>query len=766
MAHRNMSADWARQVAHGRVRGVAVSVIAGMLSGGLCVLYATTYANLVFAGPLVDFIAIGLSMGLIGACIHAGLIALASSYPGSVGGVCAEIVILGVVVATLSTAGGEGQPPSALLATVIATTIVASLLVAAVYLGLGGAGLGNLIRYIPYPVMGGFIAGIGWLLVVGAMELSVSAKLDMTSMAWLFESTTALRWGPALLIGGILFTLERKVGNFLWVPIVLTLSTAAVYGVAWAHQVDVAALTDGGWLLGPISGSSVWPPLLLTDALADVRWMSIIEVFPAIAAYSVTMVIGLLLVGASLEIVTGRDIALNAELKTAGVSNLVAALAGGFPGYHYIGCTSLHHKVGADSRVAGVTAASICVVTLLAGTELLQLLPRMIAAALLFFIGIGLLATWLVESFARLTRADYLVVVTVFVFVVLVGLMEGVMIGLILGIALFAFNYSRINVIKTELTAATLRSRASRPSSQLNALRQLGDAVSIYRLDGYIFFGTINRLLERIRERANDHDRALRSVILDFRAVRGMDSSAAIYFSRLPSLAERHGFNLIIASAHDNLWKMLQREGLRQERRLRLTGQDIPRERRVHIDTDAAHRVLIFASLDDALEWCEDELLESSQFDANQVTERSLLDVNWPLFTDSDMLQQFLEFASTATFEPGEVLTQQGAPFQCLYFIVSGTVNVSTRTSQGEQVRLRSMGEGASVGEVSMYLGTRATADVIASTHTVAFALSKAALARIRSQAPVLHARLHEALAHTLASRLADNVRLIDNLLH
>lgn len=745
---------------------VVVSVASGLLTGSLCVLFALSYAGIVFTGPLGPFVAIGVGMALLGATVHALVLAAGSSYPGSVGGIGAETAILGVVVSTLGADPTLAASPETLLATTVAVIAVASALTGAVYWSLGRARLGNLIRYIPYPVMGGFVAGIGWLLLVGASELTLGhlGRGDLTAM--LLDPTLLPRWLPALAVGAALVGLERRVGHYLGVPAVMVLTTVGFYLAALGGGLDLATLERDGWLLGPLADGRDWSPTLLAETVASARWSAVAESLPGIATFTATVVIGLLLVGASLEIVTRRDLRLNRDLEVAGISNLVAALGGGFPGYHYIGCSSLHHHMGADRRVAGTTAGVVCAVALIAGLGALEHLPRMVLAVLLFFMGFSLLLTWLVESVLRLTRTDYLIVLTVFVLVVLVGLMEAVVIGLILGIALFAFNYARLDVVKKELTATNLRSRVSRPASALGALREHGDSVSIYRLDGYIFFGTVNRLLERIRTRTEAAGHPLRCVVLDFRNVRGIDSSAAIYFSRLPSLARRRGFDLVLTAVGPALWRTLQREGLQQERRVQHTSTDIARERRARHTDDGTPRVMVFPTLDDALEWSEDRLLEDAEHDEVSATIQSMADVYWRLFEDPRTALRFMRYAQRQTFAPGETLTAQDAPFRNLYFIVRGSVNVTVVTAQGESVRLRSMGAGACIGEISMYLGTPATASVQATSPTEVIALSKADLRRIREEAPDINALLHEAIAHTLASRLAEGNRLIDVLLH
>lgn len=255
-------------------------------------------------------------------------------------------------------------------------------------------------------------------------------------------------------------------------------------------------------------------------------------------------------------------------------------------------------------------------------------------------------------------------------------------------------------------------------------------------------------------------------MILDFRHVRGLDSSAAIYFSRLPGLAHRRGFNLVIASVAPEQWRVLEREGLRQERRLGVSSVQVALERREPSLWHGPERVFVFDTLDRALEWAEDRLLADSGFDEANATVQSIQDAQWALFTDRDVTRRFMSYAESCEFQPGETLTTQGAPFRYLYFILNGSVTVAVDTQQGERIRLRSMGAGSCVGEISMYLGGSATARVEAQAYTTAIRVSKDALQRMRDEAPDIYARMHEGLAYTLASRLADSTRLIDILIH
>ena len=92
--------------------------------------------------------------------------------------------------------------------------------------------------------------------------------------------------------------------------------------------------------------------------------------------------------------------------------------------------------------------------------------------------------TWLVHSFARFARTDYILVVVVFSVVVLFGFMQSVVAGMVPGLLFFAYNYSRVDVVARILSGADMRSRVSRPPPVEKFLRRRGGVVRIVLLEG------------------------------------------------------------------------------------------------------------------------------------------------------------------------------------------------------------------------------------------------------------------------------------------
>lgn len=247
--------------------------------------------------------------------------------------------------------------------------------------------------------------------------------------------------------------------------------------------------------------------------------------------------IALLLNASGLELTLRQDIDLNRELEAAGIANLAASIGGGPAGYHTLSLSALTHRLGANSRLAGFLTAGVCAATLFFGASILSLFPKPVLGGFLFFLGLSFLVEWLYDAWFKLPRTDYVLVLVILAAVGAVNFLAGVGVGVVVAIVLFVVNYSRINVVKLALSGANFRSNVERPASNRELIQEAGEQLLILRLQEYIFFGTAQNLLDQIRQRAeNSTLRPLRYVVLDFRLVHGLDSSAVSSVVRMKTV--------------------------------------------------------------------------------------------------------------------------------------------------------------------------------------------------------------------------------------
>jgi len=329
-----------------------------------------------------------------------------------------------------------------------------------------------------------------------------------------------------------------------------------------------------------------------------------------------------------------------------------------------------------------------------------------------------------IDKRATLPVGEYLVVLAILVTIGWRGLLTGVELGFVLAIVLFVVNYGRVDLIREVTLGTTYRSNVDRPPAEIDALASLEGQVQILRLDGFVFFGTVSGLLERIRKRVErDPPRYL---VIDLRRVTGVDSSAVLAFRKIARIARATGFELIVTDASEPVRRKLEAGGVG-------TAEGVDYE----------------PDLDRGLERCEDGLLAGATLPAESGPS------GWPSRIDA--------YLDRVELAEGTVLIHQGDAPDDVYLLESGVLRIEHVAPGGARTRLRSIRPNVIVGEVAMYTGVSRTADVIAQTPCVVRRLSKASIARMETEQPELAAELHRWLARTLAERLTTSQLMFES---
>ena len=591
----------------GFVRSVGIG--ATVAFGGL--VFAISFATLVFDGPdaPAGAIAAGASFALFGGAASAVVVAARSSLPA-----IAEVqdgpsaIFAGMAAAIY---GAEGIDETAKLPTLEAAIVCTTVATGVAMSVLGKYKLGNIVRLLPSPVTGGFLAGTGYVLVAGAFKvlsggnpLTVENALRFVGVApdgsrvdgWIEQ--LAFVGVPGLALGAALAVGNRRIGKFWVVPAFLGGGVAAYFG-ALRFLFDVTpdqALTRG-YLLGPfpelrpsrrfgffldssfteaassggeqtargLFGTSFDPLLAHPDVLfGAVRWDVVLDQAPGAVAVIGLSTLGVLLITSAVEMSIERDGDANDELRAAGAANVVSGLGGGFVGYHSLSSTQIAHGMGSASRVPGITCASAYVGAIFVGPAPLAYVPSALIGGLLLFIGASFLYEWVVEGRDRLPRSEYAVVLLIVVTTATQGYIAGVAAGVLGAAAVFVRDYSKVPVVRSRLRlgrSGGVRSSAARAQSELKVIARRGAATYGAKLQGFLFFATAYKVLEEIvgahadlkgleeavGEDADDARRGLSHVVLDFSAVVGVDGSAIAVFEKLERWARREDVVLVLS---------------------------------------------------------------------------------------------------------------------------------------------------------------------------------------------------------------------------
>ncbi len=718
-------------------------VVAGILVGTTEVIIALSLGTLIFSGPLAPYLPYGVGMALISATILMAGIALVSRIPAVVASVQdSPAVVLAVMAAGLA-AALSASAPETVLATVLVALAVATTLTGCTCLALGYFKLGKLVRFVPYPVIGGFLAGTGWLLVTGSFGVMSDYALTWRNIPALLDPQQLVLWGPGLAIALLLFFGLRRIRHLLALPALLAGSLALFFFVLWASGTSLQAAIQRGLLLGTASQGTISHPLAAGRLLA-VDWPAIATQAGNIAIVIALSVISLLLNASALELAVGQDVDLNHELKAAGFAGIASGLAGGLVGYQTLSLTALAHRMGARDRLPGLVAAALCAAILLAGSSLLAYVPKAILGGLLLFLGLDFLVEWLVRGWKRLSRVDYAVVVLILGVIAVAGFLLGVAVGLLVMVILFVLDYSRMGAVHLALSGSQRRSNVERCTYHRQVLADdLGKRIYILELQGFIFFGTATAVLDKIRARLTDKAQPLvRYIILDFRRATGLDSSGVISFVKGGQSASTHGCTLVLTHLTEAMRRRFSLDGI----------------------VDNAEGVRMFPDLDRGLEWCEDQLLDSEGITFIHVPvtlSAQLADSGF----EKKKTTRLLPYLERVDFEQGDRLMVQGDEADELYFIEQGTVSVCLELDNGECVRLQTLGLGTAVGEPGMYLGTKCSASVIADSPGIAYRLTRQGLAQMEQEDAALAASFHRLVARLLSERLVATTRTLEAVL-
>lgn len=726
----------------------------GFVVGLLIIVVEISLASLIFSGPLSTFAPAAAGLTLFGGFVMCLVVALGSTLPSSVSlPEDAPAAILATVGAGIAAGLSGVTNPRETFVTVGAAIAVSSLVSGLLFVTLGRFRLGDLMRYMPYPVVGGFMAGIGWLLVQGSFSIITGVSLSLSNLPDLLSFDHTLRMVPAVLLTVALLLALKRWGSVFILPGTLALAMACfvIYLFASGQSFDDAA--KAGLLLGGMpEGKMLWPVFSLTD-LSLVHWQAILQQLPQLCTIPLVSVLSFLLIASGLETATHSDLDLRHELHLNGLANLLAGPGGSHTGYTALSFSLLGPQTGSDSRLVGVFAALFTGAATFFGASALGNFPRFILGGMVLFLGVSTLINWAVEARRKVTRIEYFLILAILCAIGFFGFLTGVGVGLLMAAVIFVIKYSQLPVVREEGDATALTSTRQRSVPDQHILHGRGGEIRVLRVMGYLFFGSANILSRSVAASLHPQAESVlppSHLILDFAEVDGFDSSAVNCFLRMIQRCTDAGCQLIFATSPATLEQQMRRAA----------PQEV-----------AAARFL--PDLDRALEYCEDKVLarEVARLNARaDVDGRDLLfdqavDDLLLHLEDAERFESLVEslgrYLEDRQAVEGEVILKQGDVPGGVWLLVSGQVEELYSNSAGATLRLRGLGPGCIIGQTSNERAEPAPGSMTAITDCVLSFLSAAALQRLQSDNPAVALAFYSLFAAQLEARLTRPAGLV-----
>jgi len=708
------------------LRAVLTDVFAGTVCSILSIAYCLSYAALIFTGPLEPLLSYGIAVTFLSAAVGGAIVALRSSLPFAVAGPDSSIsVVVAALVATLvqrlAMRGGVDFLAPALIAMALATALTGLLLCV-----LGFTHAGRAIRFVPYPVIGGFLGATGWLLITGAIQVATGRRPALGDAAAFANADILIKIVPAVVVAVTLSVLLRRYGkNPFVLPGVLLTAFVVTHLALQSTGTTIAAAQDQGWLfrLQPAAGLTLpWS----IGALRNFPWSALPQIAGDGLAVIFVTIANFLLNTTGLEIATRSEADIERDLKVLGFANVIIAALGG-----YVSCTSFSRSMlvrtaGAASRLGGLTVAAISAAVLVADPSFLGYVPKYILGGLLLYLGADLVYQWLVQSSRRLLPLEYLSLITIAVLIVYAGFIAGVLIGIVIGCATFALSASRVNAIKFSFDGSEYRSSLDRGPYELSLLADHGREIQGMTLQSYLFFGSASRLYQHVKALLAAHPDC-RFLIFDFRLVTGIDSSATHSFAQIKQAAAAGGTQIVLVNLAPEL------------------------ERAFRTARFVSENVIVEANLDRALELCEQSVITAHRTAAD---DKRTLRAWWTDALGAANAERLTEFCRRREVPAGQVVAREGDPASSMHFILEGRIGIVVERGDGRTLRLRSLGPHTTIGEMGLITGRPRSATIAAEADSVLYELTAEAYERIKREHPALGQALLGYIVSVMSDRL------------
>jgi sulfate permease, SulP family len=712
-------------------------LIAGALLGFTEVTFVISVAGLLFVGQLAPYFSIGAGLVLISSILSLVLTSLFNKLPNAVS-TSQELPALILAVMLGSLAANAALSDSELLATSIVTISLTGILTGIAFYLIGHYKLASLVRFVPYQVIGGFLAGTGWLLVAGSIGTMANYSLEWETIGQLLQPSELILWIPGVLMGFYIYFGERRIKHYLALPALLALGFILYFALFFLAGLNLNTGIERGFLLGDIASEIRWEPILY-QSLAAANWGLILGQAGSYATLITLSLISILLGLSSLEVDFRTDIDVDAELQASGIANIVSGLFGGVVGYQDLLQTTISQRMGVRGRLATFTAAGVLVFILFFGSNFLAYFPKAMLGGLIFYQGIEFLNEWLIEGYKKFSRIDYAIVWLILLAIAFFGLVIAVVIGLIVTVMVFVWRYSNMSIFHQKLSGSDISSNVERSVYYQTVLSQLGGHTYILELRGFIFFGTAYSLVTTIRERL--HDTAalpLKYLVLDFSRVGAIDASAILYLEKILQIAIAHDFIVIFVDFENH-----------SSQKVSMISEEAYKE-----------HFLLAPNLDRALEWCEDRQMEIHGVTQVHIAATILLQLK-DLGFDMARARKFASYLERQDRPAGDYLIYQGEEASDLYFVEIGQVSIFLEGLNEQPIRLRTMGIGTIVGEISFFLEEKRTASVITDIRSFVYRLSRESLQKMSEEDKDLAAFFNEIMLKLVMKRLVTNNRTI-----
>ncbi len=708
----------------------------GALTGAAAILPAVLSSGVVIFAPLgAEWLPAGIAAAFIAAVMS--IVALALTGGSGFHLACPKTAVAAILAGActqLMTAGtglSDGQIILAIFAAVI--------LSGALEFTLGATGLGRFVKFVPQPVIAGFLNGLAILVVLSQFPALTGIS---GGMAAVIDDPSQIHPG-ALILGTLTI-------------IVMIISRARMPGL----PAPLVGLVTGSGLYH--LGLMFWPALNMGGVIGEsgeaIRLTLVIAQIPALFTGPVTT--GLLAVilstALSLAVINAIQTLLSAtaidsetgsrhdsgrELRAQGLAHIFSGALGGMTSSGTVPYTRAALSAGGHGRRTALLVAGLLATVGFGAGPVMAWLPKAVVAGMILIIALGVVDRWTGQlirgwtttrdpAIRREIGGSLFIVITVALLVALSDLVIAVGVGMALSLLAHLQTASR-TVVHRAFDGSSTRSRVARPLRDLQRLENDGHRIRILALQGPLFFGATDSLMVAVDQHAPETG----TLILDLRRITSIDSTGAAALAQIDRNLSRDGVRLLLA-------------GLSESH----SGRAMIREAG-HMAFEDDSR--LFEDFDSALTAAENQLLSDS---GDAPASRQVLDpkdLDLFLALDPAALDLIAGRLHRESYNAGDRLIVEGDRSDAIYILASGQASVLKTLPDGRAVRLATYLPGVVLGEMGVLGDTARTADIVIDIAAVCYRLTATDFEAVCRENPATALALVRGLSRELSKRLA-----------
>jgi SulP family sulfate permease len=727
-----------------------------------------TYGAIAFLPFGFEYMPLGSIAGIFGAIISSILLApVGSTSVLASGPRAASILIFSALCAQLLTQDQLFGPTDNKMAVILVIGFFAMALAGVVQTVAGLLRFGTLVKYIPFPVVSGFVNASVVLIILG--QVWALLGMDRLSSFWLIFQNMDLINPLAFLPGlGALVSilLVKKISSKIPAPLIGLLGGTGIY---FSLQTLFPAQNFGNTL----ASLADWVPLM--PLLSDFEWFlrgsnfatTLVYVLPAALSMALMSSFDTVFSQASLDESTEKRTDANREMIANGIGNIVSPIFGGLNNSGGMNRTKPALELGITSPWLHMYAGVVLFIAVVSLSPYVDLIPQAAIAGMVIYVVCNSFNMWPIEALKTLEvsrlseQKDIVLNVVVSLIVVLVALsislIAAVATGTILAVVLFVARSGR-SIIGQVARGPFLHSRKVWNSRREKVLQENASQIALVRIQGVVFFGTSDGLEDKIEDLIDD---GVNHLILDMKRVRDLDISGARAMIRLrKKLRKRRG---------DLFFSYVKREYRHND------SNHSEEERRRHSEDSEIWRTMLSTGLaededdptffydnENALDHCERYFIEQHMPTLEKKTKVLGHPVGIIRHLSREDLKQLRPHLRRKTFTKDTVIFEQGATADAGYFLASGSVDIRLEVNEMDDTKLlESLTPGTVFGEMAILAAGARSARAVAAEDSICYLLDTSAFAELAKVAPQTSVNLLNGLCLIFVKRLRNANNMI-----